>query len=59
MGNILTIKISDLSNKFTLKKGTNNKAFIFVSSDSQNVLKGKMDVPVIANYDIKGLELKG
>lgn len=58
-GNILTIKISDLSNKFTLKKGTNNKAFIFVSSDSQNVLKGKMDVPVIANYDIKGLELKG
>ena len=57
-GNILTIKISDLSNKFTLKKGTNNKAFIFVSSDSQNVLKGKMDVPVIANYDIKGLELK-
>ena len=58
-GNILTIKISDLSNKFTLKKGTNNKVFIFVSSDSQNVLKGKMDVPVIANYDIKGLELKG
>ena len=58
-GNILTIKISDLSNKFTLKKSTNNKAFIFVSSDSQNVLKGKMDVPVIANYDIKGLELKG
>lgn len=58
-GNILTIKISDLSNKFTLKKGTNNRAFIFVSSDSQNVLKGKMDVPVIANYDIKGLELKG
>ena len=58
-GNILTIKINDLSNKFTLKKGTNNKAFIFVSSDSQNVLKGKMDVPVIANYDIKGLELKG
>lgn len=58
-GNILTIKISDLSNKFTLKKDTNNKAFIFVSSDSQNVLKGKMDVPVIANYDIKGLELKG
>lgn len=58
-GNILTIKISDLNNKFTLKKGTNNKAFIFVSSDSQNVLKGKMDVPVIANYDIKGLELKG
>lgn len=58
-GNILTIKISDLSNKFTLKKGANNKAFIFVSSDSQNVLKGKMDVPVIANYDIKGLELKG
>ena len=58
-GNILTIKISDLSNKFTLKKGTNNKAFIFVSSDSQNVLKGKMDVPVIANYDIKGLELNG
>lgn len=58
-GNILAIKISDLSNKFTLKKGTNNKAFIFVSSDSQNVLKGKMDVPVIANYDIKGLELKG
>ena len=58
-GNILTIKISDLSNKFTLKKATNNKAFIFVSSDSQNVLKGKMDVPVIANYDIKGLELKG
>ena len=58
-GNILTIKISDLSNKFTLKKGTNNKAFIFVSSDSQNVLKGKMDVPVIANYDIKGLELMG
>lgn len=58
-GNILTIEISDLSNKFTLKKGTNNKAFIFVSSDSQNVLKGKMDVPVIANYDIKGLELKG
>lgn len=58
-GNILAIEISDLSNKFTLKKGTNNKAFIFVSSDSQNVLKGKMDVPVIANYDIKGLELKG
>ena len=58
-GNILTIKISDLSNKFTLKKSTNNKAFIFVSSDSQNVLKGKMDVLVIANYDIKGLELKG
>lgn len=58
-GNILTIKISDLSNKFTLKKSTNNKAFIFVSLDSQNVLKGKMDVPVIANYDIKGLELKG
>ena len=57
-GNILAIEISDLSNKFTLKKGTNNKAFIFVSSDSQNVLKGKMDVPVIANYDIKGLELK-
>lgn len=58
-GNILAIEISDLSNKFTLKKGTNNKAFIFVSSDSQNVLKGKMYVPVIANYDIKGLELKG
>ena len=58
-GNILAIEISDLSNKFTLKKGTNNKAFIFVSSDSQNVLKGKMGVPVIANYDIKGLELKG
>ena len=58
-GNILAIEISDLSNKFTLKKGTNNKAFIFVSSDSQNVLKVKMDVPVIANYDIKGLELKG
>lgn len=58
-GNILAIEISDLSNKFTLKKGTNNKAFIFVSSDSQNVLKGKKDVPVIANYDIKGLELKG
>ena len=58
-GNILTIKISDINNKFTLRKGTNNKAFIFVSTDSQNILKGKMDVPVIANYNIKGLEVKG
>lgn len=58
-GNILTIKISDVNNKFTLRKGANNKAFIFVSTDSQNILKGKMDVPVIANYNIKGLEVKG
>lgn len=58
-GNILTIKISDINNKFILRKGTNNKAFIFVSTDSQNILKGKMDVPVIANYNIKGLEVKG
>ncbi len=58
-GNILTIKISDINNKFTLRKGTDNKAFIFVSTDSQNILKGKMDVPVIANYNIKGLEVKG
>lgn len=58
-GNILTIKISDINNKFTLRKGTNNKTFIFVSTDSQNILKGKMDVPVIANYNIKGLEVKG
>ena len=58
-GNILTIKISDVNNKFTLRKGANNKAFIFVSTDSQNILKGKIDVPVIANYNIKGLEVKG
>ena len=58
-GNILTIKISDVNNKFILRKGTNNKVFIFVSTDSQNILKGKMDVPVIANYNIKGLEVKG
>lgn len=58
-GNILTIKISDVNNKFTLRKGANNKAFIFVSTDSQNILKGKMDVPVITNYNIKGLEVKG
>lgn len=58
-GNILTIKISDINNKFILRKGTNNKAFIFVSTDSQNILKGKIDVPVIANYNIKGLEVKG
>lgn len=58
-GNILTIKISDINNKFILRKGTNNKAFIFVSTDSQNILKGKMDVPVIANYNNKGLEVKG
>lgn len=58
-GNILTIDIKKKENTFTLRKSTNNRAYIFVSSDSQNILKGKMDVLVKANYIIKGKPVLG
>ena len=58
-GNILTIKINSEDNLFTLTKSSNTKGYIYVSDNSQNILKGKMDIPVTASYNIKGKFITG
>lgn len=58
-GNILTIKINSEDNLFTLTKSSNTKGYIYVSDTSQNILKGKMDIPVTASYNIKGKFITG
>lgn len=57
-GNILTIKLTD-NNNFTLYKGTNAKQIIYVSNNSQNILKGSMEIPVTASYNIEAKEVTG
>lgn len=58
-GNLLTIKINNEDNSFTLTKSSNTKGYIYVSDNSQNILKGKMDIPVRASYNIKGKYITG
>lgn len=57
-GNILTIKLTD-NNNFSLYKGTQSKPIVYVSSDSQNILKGAMEVPVKANYNVDAKDVTG
>lgn len=58
--NILTIKCLKEENTFTLYKEMNNSnPIIFVSNESQNILKGYINIPVSATYKIMAKKPKG
>lgn len=58
--NTLTIKVKNEENTFTLSKEMNNvNPIIFVSNESQNVLKGYINIPVSAKYKIMAQKVKG
>lgn len=58
--NTLTIKCLKEENTFTLYKEMNNRnPIIFVSNESQNILKGYINIPVSATYKIIAKKPKG
>ena len=58
--NKLKFKITNKNMNFSLSKNNmNTKSIIYVSPDSQNIIKGKMDVPVSQSYEINALEKTG
>lgn len=57
--NKLIIKLIEKNNTIAVRKINKSKAYLFTSSDSQNILKGREDFPVSASYNIKAKEILG
>lgn len=57
--NKLIIKLIEKNNTIAVRKINKSKAYLFTSSDSQNILKGREDFPVSASYNIKAKEVLG
>ena len=58
--NELTIKVTNEEETFTLYKEMNNtNPIIFISNESQNILKGYVNIPVSASYKIIAQKPKG
>ena len=58
-GNKLTIKLYEKNNIIAVRKLNKSKAYLFTSTDSQNILKGREDFPVSVSYNIKAKEVLG
>lgn len=57
--NKLIIKLTEKNNIIAVRKMNKSKAYLFTSSDSQNILKGREDFPVSVSYNIKAKEVLG
>ena len=57
--NKLIIKLTEKNNTIAVRKMNKSKAYLFTSSDSQDILKGREDFPVSASYNIKAKEVLG
>lgn len=57
--NKITVKLYEKNNLIPVRKMSSSKAYLFTSSNSQTILKGRVDYPVRMTYNIKAKEPTG
>ncbi|MBS5806108.1 MAG: Cys-Gln thioester bond-forming surface protein [Firmicutes bacterium] len=57
--NKITVKLYEKNNLIPVRKMSPSKAYLFTSSNSQTILKGRVDYPVRMTYNIKAKEPTG